>query len=54
MAHEISRPSEAARNAFGVYPIKGKAKAWVHPLGKVGVHVDAADSVLLKAIGMIH
>lgn len=57
MARAVSRPSERDRDNFGVYIVKqpggGGPKCWVHPLGKTGIHIEAAHSVLLKAIGMI-
>jgi hypothetical protein len=52
MAAQFNRPSEAGNDNFGVYVTPGgtRARAYVHPLGRTGIHVEQGESVLLKAI----
>jgi hypothetical protein len=52
MSYQYNRPSEAGRQNFGVYVTTGgtRARAYVHPLGRTGIHIEQGESVLLKAI----
>jgi hypothetical protein len=55
MSADLNRPSAQGRPNYGVYvkndPQSKRARAFVHPLGRTGIHVEAAQSAMLKSIG---
>lgn len=56
MASQVVRPSQQDKDNFGVYVAAAggtRARAYVHPLGLTGIHIEAGNSVLLKAISTV-
>lgn len=55
MASEVVLPSQRDKDNFGVYVQPGgtRARAYVHPLGHTGIHIEQGHAVLLKSIGMV-
>lgn len=55
MASEVVAPSQKGKDNFGVYVSDAgtRVRAYVHPLGHTGIHIEQGHSVLLKAIGMV-
>lgn len=54
-AAQYNRPSEKGNPNYGITlqnsPHTQRARVFVHPLGRTGIHVEQAQSVLLKMAG---
>lgn len=55
MARAVVKPSQRDKDNFGVY-VSGsgtRVRAYIHPLGHTGIHIEEGHSVMLKAIGTV-
>jgi hypothetical protein len=52
MARAVVKSPKSDQDNFGVYVsgVGTRVRAYVHPLGKTGIHIEQGESVLLKSI----